>query len=131
MPLLKQYLLMRQVIENAPDPGEAARRWSKAQKKALDEFTESYGPDNGKLKDVIQRFQFTEKGLHAIRDDLDGVADVSAQPVDLRAMKRLTVAATLVDAGKASDMLEALGKLEDVDLDFDPAVLAKALKLQK
>jgi hypothetical protein len=128
LPLLTQYLLTREVIEHAPNSGEAASRWRGIQKKALDEFVESYGPDSGKLKDVIQRFRLSGKGLNTIRDDIDAVIDLEAQWRDARAIKTKTLADLLIHAGKANNMLEALGMFESGDPDLVLADAVKALK---
>jgi DNA-binding XRE family transcriptional regulator len=130
LPLLTQYLLTREVIEHAPNSGEAASRWRKVYKKALDEFVESYGPDSGKLKDLIQRFRLGGKGLNTIRDDIDAVIDLEAHWRDPRAIKTETLGDILIHAGMANNMLEALGMFESGDPDLFLADAVKALKKQ-
>jgi transcriptional regulator with XRE-family HTH domain len=118
--LFKDYLLVRDLLEQMPTPIEASFRWHKFQKKALLDCIGSYGPcsvkssegDSVELKDILKESGITHEALQTIRDDLDAVSDELDSPRDPNIMARLLLAAVKAGTSNPTDMLEAFDELD-------------------
>jgi transcriptional regulator with XRE-family HTH domain len=118
--LFKDYLLVRDLLEQMPTPIEASFRWHKFQKKALLDCMGSHDPvsvessevDSVELKDILKESGITHEALQTIRDDLDAVSDDLDSPQDSNIMARLLLAAVKAGTSNPTDVLEAFDELD-------------------
>jgi hypothetical protein len=118
--LLKDYLLVRSLIEEVPNPAEASFIWHQYQKDALLEFAHSYEPLRAKTTSELMEGALNREAIQAIRNDLDAISEALDSPPSEETLARLMIAGIMGGTTNSSDVLRELDNLKETTPDGIP-----------
>jgi DNA-binding XRE family transcriptional regulator len=115
--LLKDYVLVRSLLEEVPNPTQASLEWHQCQKKALCEFVSSYEPLCTKKESELMENRLSRETIQTIRNDLDAISEALEAPRPEETLARLKIASFMAGTRQLGDGLRQFDELGETTPD--------------